>query len=61
LLAVSLQFLSQYSGLNFLQDANTIGSIGAIASIDWGAAVQVMAAITIGTNGTFEVTNARLL
>ncbi|KXN84202.1 GABA-specific permease [Leucoagaricus sp. SymC.cos] len=40
--------------------ANTIGSIGAIASIDWGAAVQVMAAITIGTNGTFEVTNARL-
>ncbi|KAF5364229.1 hypothetical protein D9756_000907 [Leucocoprinus leucothites] len=40
--------------------ANTIGSIGAIASIDWGAAVQVMAAITIGTNGNFEVTNARL-
>ncbi|KAJ3561123.1 hypothetical protein NP233_g10390 [Leucocoprinus birnbaumii] len=40
--------------------ANTIGSIGAIASIDWGAAVQIMAAITISTNGEFEVTNARL-
>ncbi len=42
-------------------DANTIGSVAALASIDWGAAVQVMAAITISTNGDFEVTKARLL
>ncbi|KAF9446737.1 APC amino acid permease [Macrolepiota fuliginosa MF-IS2] len=40
--------------------ANTIGSVASIASIDWGAAVQVTAAITIGTNGNFETTNARL-
>jgi len=46
---------------NLSLDANTIGSIAALASIDWGAAVQIMAAITIGTNGDFEVTRARLL
>ncbi|TFK35826.1 APC amino acid permease [Crucibulum laeve] len=39
--------------------ANTIGSIASVASIDWGCAVQVMAAATIGSNGTFEPTNAQ--
>ncbi|KAI0321890.1 amino acid transporter [Amylostereum chailletii] len=29
--------------------SNTVGSIAAVASIDWGAAVQVMAAANIGT------------
>lgn len=47
--------------LSLSPDANTIGSIAALASIDWGAAVQIMAAVTIGTNGNFEVTRARLL
>ncbi|KAF8526136.1 amino acid/polyamine transporter I [Gautieria morchelliformis] len=31
--------------------SNTMGSVAAVASIDWGCAVQVMAAATIGSNG----------
>ncbi|KAL0065445.1 hypothetical protein AAF712_007509 [Marasmius tenuissimus] len=38
--------------------ANTIGSIAAVASIDWGCATQITAAVNIGTNGAFEATNA---
>ncbi|KAH9477066.1 putative amino-acid permease C11D3.08c [Psilocybe cubensis] len=40
--------------------ANTIGSIASVASIDWGCAVQVMAAATIGSGGTFTPTSAQL-
>ncbi|KAJ3506420.1 hypothetical protein NLJ89_g6880 [Agrocybe chaxingu] len=40
--------------------ANTIGSIAAVASIDWGCAVQVMAAANIGSGGVFEPTSAQL-
>ncbi|CAK5271009.1 unnamed protein product [Mycena citricolor] len=40
--------------------ANTIGSIAGVASIDWGAAVQVMAAATIGSDGAFVATSAQL-
>ncbi|KXN84172.1 GABA-specific permease [Leucoagaricus sp. SymC.cos] len=40
--------------------ANTIASIASVASIDWGAAVQVMAAATIGSNGAFRETKAQL-
>jgi len=40
--------------------ANTIGMIAGLASIDWGCAVQVMAAASIGSNGTFEPTSAQL-
>ncbi|ESK96761.1 gaba permease [Moniliophthora roreri MCA 2997] len=39
--------------------ANTIGSIAAVASIDWGCAVQMTAAATIGSGGTFEATSAQ--
>ena len=35
--------------------------IAGLASIDWGCAVQVMAAATIGSNGAFEPTPAQLL
>jgi hypothetical protein len=42
-------------------DANTIGSIAAVASIDWGCAIQVMAAASIGSGGTFEATAAQTL
>ncbi|KAK7688471.1 hypothetical protein QCA50_008009 [Cerrena zonata] len=39
--------------------ANTIGSIASIASIDWGCAVQIMAAVTIGSKDqSFEATDA---
>ncbi|KAJ2927013.1 hypothetical protein H1R20_g10097, partial [Candolleomyces eurysporus] len=40
--------------------ANTIGNIAAVASIDWGCAIQVMAAVTIASNDTFSPNNAQL-
>ncbi|KJA15150.1 hypothetical protein HYPSUDRAFT_80625 [Hypholoma sublateritium FD-334 SS-4] len=40
--------------------ANTIGSIASVASIDWGCAVQIMAAVTIGSGGSFSPTSAQL-
>ncbi|KAI0790897.1 amino acid permease-domain-containing protein [Abortiporus biennis] len=41
--------------------ANTIGSISAIASIDWGCAVQIMAAANIGSKDqSFVATDAQL-
>ena len=43
------------------KDANTIGNIAAVASIDWGCAVQVMAAITIASDDTFSPNSAQLL
>ncbi|KAI0049724.1 amino acid transporter [Auriscalpium vulgare] len=38
--------------------ANTIGSVASVASIDWGCAVQVMAAASIGSNQSFVPTDA---
>ncbi|EPS97278.1 hypothetical protein FOMPIDRAFT_1032033 [Fomitopsis schrenkii] len=41
--------------------ANTIGSIASIASIDWGCAVQVMAAVSIGSSDqSFSATNGQV-
>ncbi|KAF8272727.1 amino acid/polyamine transporter I [Lactarius quietus] len=40
--------------------ANTIGSIASIASIDWGASIQIMAAVGIGSNGSFAATNSQI-
>ncbi|KAF5323197.1 hypothetical protein D9758_016727 [Tetrapyrgos nigripes] len=41
--------------------ANTVGSISSVASINWGCAVQIMAAATIGSaDSSFEPTNAQL-
>ncbi|KAG6914602.1 hypothetical protein DXG01_016378 [Tephrocybe rancida] len=42
-------------------NANTIGAISAISSIDWGCAVQIMAAAGIGSGGEFEATSAQTL
>lgn len=39
--------------------SNTIGSIASVASIDWGCAVQVMAAASIGSNLEFSATNGQ--
>ncbi|KAJ3483085.1 hypothetical protein NLI96_g6547 [Meripilus lineatus] len=39
--------------------SNTIGTIAAIAAINWGCAVQVMAAASIGSNLTFTPTSAQ--
>lgn len=40
--------------------SNTIGSIAAVASIDWGCAVQVAAAGSIGSNQAWVATNGQL-
>lgn len=37
-------------------DANTIGNIAAFASVDWGCAVQIMAAASIGSGLKFSPT-----
>ncbi|CUA75900.1 putative amino-acid permease PB24D3,02c [Schizosaccharomyces pombe 972h-] [Rhizoctonia solani] len=39
--------------------ANTLGSIACVASIDWGCAVQVTAAATIGSGGNFVATTGQ--
>jgi hypothetical protein len=49
-------FLPIETSLDDPLDANTIGSIASVASIDWAAAIQVMAAVNIGSDGTFEAT-----
>ena len=45
----------------YLLDANTIGSIACVASVDWGCAVQIMATVTIGSGGSYGPTSAQLL
>ncbi|RPD60766.1 APC amino acid permease [Lentinus tigrinus ALCF2SS1-7] len=40
--------------------ANTIGSVASVASIDWGCAVQITAAASIGSGQTFSATNAQI-
>jgi hypothetical protein len=44
-----------------ISDANTMGAIAGIASIDWGCAVQIMAAASIGLDGGFVATTGELL
>ncbi|KAG2072009.1 hypothetical protein BDR04DRAFT_1141912 [Suillus decipiens] len=43
------------------RDSNTIGTIASVASIDWGCAVQIMAAVSIGSGQTFIATSAQTL
>ncbi|KAH9946459.1 amino acid permease-domain-containing protein [Amylocystis lapponica] len=40
-------------------DSNTIGLIAGVASVDWGCAVQLMAAVSIGSNTTFVPTTSQ--
>ncbi|TDL24693.1 amino acid transporter [Rickenella mellea] len=40
--------------------SNTIGIIAGVASVDWGCAVQIMAAVSIGSNMTFAPTTAQI-
>ncbi|QRV89535.1 amino acid permease [Ceratobasidium sp. AG-Ba] len=51
--------LSWLVGCGASLDANTLGSIACIASIDWGCAVQVMAAATIGSGGSYVATTGQ--
>jgi amino acid transporter len=40
--------------------ANTLSTTSAVASIDWGLALQIMAAVTIATDGVFQPENWHL-
>ncbi|KAF9529046.1 APC amino acid permease [Crepidotus variabilis] len=40
--------------------ANTTGNIAGLASVGWGCASQIMAAATIGSNGTFHPSSAQI-
>ncbi|QRV74843.1 amino acid permease [Ceratobasidium sp. AG-Ba] len=51
--------LSWLVGCGASLDANTLGSIACIASIDWGCAVQVMAAAAIGSGGSYVATTGQ--
>jgi len=42
-------------------DSNTIGNIAGVASVDWGCAVQIMAAASIGSGLTFTATIGQTL
>ncbi|KDR73321.1 hypothetical protein GALMADRAFT_251941 [Galerina marginata CBS 339.88] len=39
--------------------ANTVGNIASVASVDWGCAVQIMAAVSIGSGLQFQATIAQ--
>ncbi|KAF9002343.1 APC amino acid permease [Cyathus striatus] len=39
--------------------SNTVGNIAGVASLDWGCAVQIMAAVSIGSGLTFQPTAAQ--
>lgn len=42
-------------------DANSVGNIAGLASIDWGCAIQIMAAASIGSGMQFQPTTAQTL
>lgn len=42
-------------------DANTIGNIASVASVDWGCAVQIMAVASIGSGLRFSPTVSQTL
>ncbi|KAG9079114.1 GABA-specific high-affinity permease, partial [Ceratobasidium sp. UAMH 11750] len=54
------KILAWITGFSWFVDANTIGLIGGIASVDWGFAIQIMAVATIGSGGTFVPTTGQL-
>jgi hypothetical protein len=43
------------------EDSNTVGNIASVASMDWGCAVQIMAAASIGSGLEFTATTAQTL
>lgn len=44
------------------EDSNTLGNIASVASVDWGCAVQIMAAASIGSSDLqFTATTAQTL
>lgn len=58
---LSILSSSRFSLTTALSDSNTIGLIAGVASVDWGCAVQVMAAASIGTDLTFAPTTRQTL
>ena len=62
IVACTLQFLPNQPLLTIiLTDCNTIANIAALASADWACAVQIMAAVSIGSDLKFRATSAQTL
>ena len=40
-------------------DSNTVGNLASVASVDWGFSLQLMAAISIGTDLAYTPTTAQ--
>lgn len=54
--------LAPISYLSLLtSDSNTVGNIASLASVDWGLAVQIMAAASIGSGLRFSATIGQTL
>lgn len=52
-------FLRQDRTFHTALDSNTVGYVSAFASADYATALQIFAAITIGSGGTFEPTTGQ--
>ena len=46
--------------MNNVADANTMGLTAGMASTEWGCAVQLLAAVSIGSNFTYTPTTAHI-
>lgn len=57
----SHSFTDFFLNWNFKKDSNTVGNIASVASVDWGCAVQIMAAASIGSDLQFTATTAQTL
>ena len=44
-----------------IEDSNTVGNIASVASVEWGCALQIMAAASIGSGLQFTATTAQTL
>jgi amino acid transporter len=59
---LSNSMLSHYSSFLYqMKDSNTISNVASVASVDWGCAVQIMAAVSIGSNLSFQATTVQTL
>lgn len=53
-------FVAGRRSLNNLSDSNTIGYMSAFASVEYATSVQILAAVTIGSGGTFLPTTGQI-
>jgi len=60
---VGCEFVTHQRNISMIDrdiaDVNTSAYIAGLASVDWGCATQLVAAINIGSGGSFKATNAQ--